>query len=150
MNAPTSRRIFFVDPARFVPGRWCHERDRQIAEGDISASYSADKIALEGRVRSPFTWEKVYWVSVGGSANADNRSVEAYRLVPVRFYEGTPISYRENSMLGGEARARPEGFYHGMSVKHGKEDYVLVGPCALFFPCKHTEMPTQTSLLDLL
>lgn len=53
MSAPLEIPVIEVDPARLESGTWCHKRERQIGEGDIAASYSADKIALEGRVRSP-------------------------------------------------------------------------------------------------
>lgn len=65
MSAPVKLQEFFVDPARLASGRWCHTRDRQIGEGDINASYSADKIA-EGRVRSPFKWQ-----NASGSTSAE-------------------------------------------------------------------------------
>ncbi|KUJ77240.1 hypothetical protein [Ruegeria profundi] len=150
MSAPNCSKTFLVDPARLSSGRWCHERDRQIGEGDIAASYSADKIALEGRVRSPFKWQKVLWVSVGSAWPHDKQGVQAYRLLPTRFFDGTPISYHENTMLGDEARTRPEGFYHGMSVHYGKQPHVLVGPKAIFLPSKEAEEPKQIDLLDLL
>ena len=54
MSAPVTPKEYRVDPPRLASGTWCHTRDRQIGEGDISASYSADKIGLEGKVRKPF------------------------------------------------------------------------------------------------
>ena len=132
MSAPLSPRSFAVDPARLASGTWCHVRDRQIGEGDISASYSADKIALEGRVRAPFQWQSTLWVCIGMRSLHGNRSAEAYRLVAERFFDGTPISYAENAMLGDAARTRPQGFYHGMAVRHGGNAFVLVGPAAIF------------------
>ncbi|QIE41175.1 hypothetical protein G5B39_03935 [Rhodobacteraceae bacterium SC52] len=53
-------------------------------------------------------------------------------------------------MLGDEARTRPEGFYHGMAVRHGKQECVLVGPRGIFVPSKEAEAPKQIDLLDLL
>ena len=150
MSAPVKLQEFFVDPARLASGRWCHTRDRQIGEGDIAASYSADKIALEGCVRSPFKWQNALWVSVGSAWPVDASGIAAYRLMPLRFFDGTPISYHQNAMLGDEARNRPEGFYHGMAVKHGKQPCVLVGPKAFFLPSKEAEAPKQTDLFDLL
>lgn len=150
MSAPDTPKTFLVDPARLNSGWWCLERDRQIGEGDIAASYSADKIALEGRVRSPFKWQNVLWVSVGSAWPVDKSGVQAYRLLRARFFDGTPISYHENTMLGDEARTRPEGFYHGMAVRHGKQACVLVGPKAIFVPSKKAEEPKQIDLLDLL
>lgn len=150
MSAPDNPKTFLVDPARLEFGSWCHARDKQIGQGDISASYSADKIALEGRVRSPFKWQNVLWVSVGSAWPVDKSGIEAYRLLPARFFDGTPISYHDNAMLGDKARKRPEGFYHGMAVHHGKQECVLVGPKAIFLPSKEAEEPKQIDLLDLL
>lgn len=66
------------------------------------------------------------------------------------IFDGTPISYHENAMLGDEARTRPEGFYHGMAVKRGKQDYVLIGPSAVFLPSEDVQTPKQPDLFDLL
>ncbi len=150
MSAPLEIPVIEVDPARLESGTWCHQRERQIGEGDIAASYSADKIALEGRVRSPFKWQNVLWVSVGSAWPVDKSGIQAYRLLAERLFDGTPISYHENTMLGDEARNRPEGFYHGMAVKHGKRPYVLVGPGAVFVQSHKCCAPEQTDLLDLL
>lgn len=150
MSAPDCPKSFLVDPARLESGHWCHTQDKQLGQGDISASYSADKIALEGRVRSPFKWHNALWISVGSAWPYDKQGIQAYRLLPKRFFDGTPITYQENTMLGDEARTRPEGFYHGMSVHHGKQPHVLVGPKAIFLPSKEAEEPKQIDLLDLL
>ena len=66
MSAPSRIKEFFVDPSRLASGTYCHQRDRQIGEGDINASYSCDKIALEGSVRSPFKWQNTLWVCTSG------------------------------------------------------------------------------------
>lgn len=149
MSAPAKLQEFFVDPARLASGRWCHARDRQIGEGDISAAYSADKIA-EGRVRSPFKWQNALWISVGGTSRGDYRAVQAYRIIERRFYGGTPITYNENARMSAAARGRPEGFYHGMSVKWGKLDCVLVGPASIFLPSEEKAAPEQADMFDLL
>ncbi|UWQ19074.1 hypothetical protein [Jannaschia sp. M317] len=150
MSAPLEIPVIEVDPARLESGTWCHERDRQIGEGDIAASYSADKIALEGRVRSPFTYRNTLWVCTGMVSHSSTRAATAYQLLPARFFDGMPISYHEISMLGDEARNRLEGFYHGMAVHHGKQDYVLIGPSALFMPSEDVQTPRQADLFDLL
>lgn len=148
MSAPCKIKEFFVDPSRLASGTWCHSRDRQIGEGDINASYSGDKIGLEGCVRSPFTWQNCLWVCTGMVSHGYFRAAEAYRLVPARFFDGTPISYHENAMLGDAARNRPEGFYHGMAVKHGKQSCVLIGPSAVFLPSEDVKTPKQADLFD--
>lgn len=53
MSAPIIKRQFRIDPSRLETGTWCHTRDKIIGEGDISASYSAEEIGLEGAVRKP-------------------------------------------------------------------------------------------------
>lgn len=150
MSAPLEIPVIEVDPARLESGTWCHERDRQVGEGDIAASYSADKIALEGRVRSPFTYRNTLWVCTGMVSHSNSRAATAYQLMPARFFDGTPISYHENAMLGDEARNRPEGFYHGMAVLHGKQDCVLIGPGAIFVQSQKCRAPEQTDLFDRL
>lgn len=150
MSAPLEIPVIEVDPARLESGIWCHGRDRQIGEGDISASYSGDKIALEGCVRSPFKWQNCLWVCTGIVSHSNARAATAYRLLPARFFDGMPISYHENAMLGDEARSRPEGFYHGMAVRHGKQDCVLIGPSAVFLPSEEGQTPRQPDLFDSL
>lgn len=52
--SPTIAEMVRVSPDRLASGTWCHRVNRQTGQGDIRASYSADFIALEGRVRKPF------------------------------------------------------------------------------------------------
>jgi hypothetical protein len=121
-----------VDPARVA---W---RDK---EGDIRASYSADCIAgcnsKGSTVRSPFRHAGAEWVNTGGGGDG----LECYRLVPAEAFNGPTRTYA--SMSYAEGRADPLGFYHGMLVKHGKRDMVLVGPSALFV----AGQPKQSALL---
>ena len=48
----------------------------------LNASYSADTIGLEGRVRKPFRWMNALWIWTGIHSKAGTRGAEAYRLVP--------------------------------------------------------------------
>ena len=145
MSAPIEPQEHRVDPSRLASGTWCHTRNRQIGEGDIAASYSADKIA-QGKIRKPFSWKNGLWVCTG----TNSKSAEAYRLVPERFFDGEPTTYNEVAMLPFEQRIKPEGFYHGMRVRHGKQDCVLVGPKALFLPKAESETLKQADLFDML
>ncbi len=43
-----------VDPSRLASGQWCHKAEKQIGEGDIRASYSADRIGMSQPVRRPW------------------------------------------------------------------------------------------------
>ena len=130
-----------VDPARLQFGHWCHELERQLDEGDTSASYSGDLIALESRVRRPFRLQG--WQCIAVSLGA--KTAKAYRLVPVGMFPETPTTYRDKLVSDAEdARKDPSGFYHGMQVKHGGQAYVLAGP-AIKIVAGQPE-PTQTEL----
>jgi hypothetical protein len=123
-----------VDPARLAPGQWCHRRDKTIGEGDIHASYSADRIGMAQPVRKPFSWKGAQWVCVSFRYSGDEEFAEAYRLVARPVFDGEPVSYAAKTADGEAARADPNGFYHGMTVRHGGQDYVLCGPPFVFIP----------------
>lgn len=150
MSAPITPKEFRVDPSRLASGTWCHTRDRQIGEGDISASYSADKIGMEGKVRKPFAWQNALWVCTGMQSHGDFRAAEAYRLVPERFFSGEPTTYNEVACLPAAERFKPEGFYHGMRVRSGKQEFILVGPSVKFLPKEDSETLKQADLFDAL
>jgi hypothetical protein len=71
-------QTFRCDRARFADN-----------DGDISASYSTDLIAIGGQIRKPFPWLGFLWVSIGGGANEQT----AYRLVPYALFAGDVISH---------------------------------------------------------
>lgn len=123
-----------VDPARLQSGRWCHRADKTIGEGDIHASYSADRIGMGKKLRKPFSWKGGLWVCVGIAGRRGEVSAEAYRLVHPQIFNGEPVTYGVKTANGEGARADPHGFYHGMLVKHAKEEAVLCGPPVQFVP----------------
>lgn len=100
------------------------------------ASYSADVIALAGKVRKPVSCGGDLWVSIGGGGTAAHRVTKMYRLVPVDEFEGEVTTYHEKTSLwlegdkypGDYARNDPNGFYHGMKVSNGGNAYALCGP----------------------
>ena len=142
-NAATPQpQIFTVDSARLEYGTWCHQADKTMGEGDISASYCADRIAMTESIRKPFRWQGPEWVCVGKSFRGGVNSAEAYRLVHPQQLQGDPTSYREKTRDGDAARADPNGFYHGMAVTHAGQTMVLCGPPAIF-------IPGQSAQLDL-
>jgi hypothetical protein len=103
--------------------------------GDINASYSADRIASGQPVRKPFQHDGALWVCTGitgsGLTASGSTEHEAYRVVPVRAFEGKPASYSERTGTADSAEAArhdPKGFYHGMVVKLAGEALVLRGP----------------------
>jgi hypothetical protein len=129
--------MFEVHPSRLADGTYDYKRDRQIGRGDINASYSGDKIALEGRVKKPFRFGADSWVTVGMRGCGSFWQLEAYRLVAREIFSGKPTTYQERAgtaEASGVARNDPMGFYHGMMVKCGKELCVLSGPPARFVP----------------
>ena len=53
------------------------------------------------------------------------------------MFSGTPTTYAArtgNFEMAAAARNDPEGFYHGVTVKHGREMFVLFGPPLRFIP----------------
>ena len=128
-----------IDPARLASGQWCHARQRQIGEGDISASYSADRIGMSQSIRKPFAWQRGLWVCVGMASQRGHVIAKAYRILPLPAFSDPVRSYAEKTRDGDEARADPNGFYHGMSVSHGGKTFVLTGPPACFAPGKSRE-----------
>ncbi|WP_148253623.1 hypothetical protein [Aidingimonas lacisalsi] len=138
---PDTSETYAVDPTRLAMGRWCHRAERTIGEGDIHASYSADHIGMGRPVRPPFSWKGALWTCVGtGYGNGDVVSAKAYRLVPVRLFDGTPVTYAVKTRDAGTARADANGFYHGMLVKSAGKSFVLCGPPALFVPGRSEQM----------
>lgn len=94
-------------------------------------SYSADLIGMSNKVRKPFAMDGSLWVCVGHSGNFHRLvSIKIYKLTPARAFDGIATNYRSKiDVDGGEsARRDPLGFYHGMTVQHSGNEYVLTGP----------------------
>ena len=124
-----------VNPARLAWGRYDHARNRNSGEGDIHASYSADTIASAGKIRKAFRWQAQLMVTVSLSRRDGIERAEAYQLIPLKVFSGTPMSYTEKIGTAESAEAArndPNGFYHGMTVKQGQETFVLSGPPVVF------------------
>lgn len=127
-------RIEAVDPERLAPGKWCHRLQKTVGQGDISASYSADRIGMGEPVRKPFSWNGGLWVCTGVRYHSGRETVEAYRLTHPQVFDGESVTYRSKTIDGDAARADPCGFYHGMTVKHAGAMFVLSGPPVTFIP----------------
>jgi hypothetical protein len=123
-----------IDPARLASGQWCHRAQKTLGQGDISASYSADRIGMSQPVRKPFEWKGGLWVCVGKGHRGGEVSAEAYRLVHPQMFDGEPMTYAARVRNGDAARADANGFYHGMLVKHAGAEFVLCGPPVTFAP----------------
>jgi hypothetical protein len=138
-----------VPQSRLAPGVW--EDEREIGEGDIHASYSADVIARENRIRAPFRHGSHLWacVSIRGGGHC-GPELEAYRLMPETMFAEPITTYNAKVRADGGDAARNDskGFYHGMAVMHGGMRYVLTGPPSLFLadPQAQTLVPAQLDL----
>jgi hypothetical protein len=124
-----------VSPARLAHGTYRDDSERKIGEGDIVASYSADRICQGDSLRKPFIWKGDLWVCVSIRGRGDGMPiVQAYQLTPAASFPGEATTYgRKVSIDSGEfARNDPRGFYHGMTVKSAGENMVLTGPPTSF------------------
>lgn len=151
----TESIIHTVPASRLAWGTWDHQRNRDTGEGDIHASYSADTIATSGTIRRMFRHAAQLMVTVGMSGRGGVERAEAYGLVPARVFTGAATTYREKVSIdnGDMARNDPNGFYHGMAVKHGKDAFVMVGPPAIFVadqsPVRPEAKPAEAAQLSL-
>lgn len=119
---------------------------------DIDESYSADRIAYGKPVCRPFQHNGDLWIctSISGSGLTESGKTEheAYRIVPERMFHGTPTTYSATTNTAEAAEAArndPNGFYHGITVKHGRDTFVLCGP-PMRFVAEETETETAEQL----
>lgn len=96
-------------------------------DGDITLSYSAGKICSLQPIAPPIRFEAADWIVTASlSRDLKWRWAEAYRIVHPSLFDGPTAGYNEHDCQGPQ---REEfGGYHGMRVKRGKEDAVMVGP----------------------
>jgi hypothetical protein len=129
-------RSHTVEPSRLAFGAWCHATDRQIGEGDIRASYSADRIGMGQPIRKPFRYAGELWLCVGtGTLGA-----EAYRLVHPSRYSGTPCTYHDRCRDGDRARSDQAGFYDSIMVRHAGRELVMVEPPVTFVASEEAQL----------
>ena len=114
------------------------------ATGDIYASLSLD-IIPSLKVRRPFSFNGSLMVATSVEYPQQKKHVKAYALVPRDSFDGEALTYGDkiSADAGKSARADPNGFYHGMIVRHKKTDMVLCGP-PVFFIARPT--PKQLDL----
>jgi len=122
-----------VSAERLSSGTWCHDSERKLDEGDIISAYSADMIAFEGRIRTPFQFKGALYSTIGTRGRGRIEEAMAYRLLTPKMF-GEPTSTYDEKVREDNPRANPNGFYHGMVVKHRTTQYVLVGPAKTFRP----------------
>ena len=109
-----------VPPSRLAMGEWCHRSNASIGEGDIYGAYSADKIALEGKIRKPFRLKGWLYTATSVAGTVDSMMATAYRLMPPSHVDLQPRTYADLRLRIN----RENGFYHGLSVNHGGEQYL--------------------------
>lgn len=119
-----------VDPARLASGVFDPATGRTTGEGDIAASYSADRIGMGRPLRRPFPWRGGQWVCTGLGPHG----TEVYRLLDPTAFPGAPTTYPEKTRHAEAARRDPLGFYHGMVVRHAGRTLVITGPKATLVP----------------
>ncbi|PKP94447.1 MAG: hypothetical protein CVT75_04335 [Alphaproteobacteria bacterium HGW-Alphaproteobacteria-14] len=120
--------LYTIEPSRLAFGAWCHTSEKQIGEGDIRASYSADRIGMGQPIRKPFRYAGELWVCVGTGPSG----AEAYRLVDPSVFGSTTRTYAERCRDGDRARGDPAGFYGGIIVRHAGRELVMAGPPVTF------------------
>jgi hypothetical protein len=141
---------FRIEASRLASGHWDEAKQRDVGEGDIYRSYSADRIGGGQPIRIPFAWDGNLWVCVSiigsGLTSTGEQEFQAYKLVPLELFKEEPTSYHKKVSIdaGDFARNDPNGFYHGMTVKQGGRTFVLTGPPAVFMPEAQPERPAAT------
>lgn len=130
-----------LDPDRFTTGTFCYRKERTVGEGDIAASYSADTIGLEGRVRKPFRWNGADRVCIGIGMGGRHK---VYKLVHPSVFPRSVTTYHEKTRDAEAARKDPYGFYDGMRVTCRNQEFVLCGPQVIVRPGK----PSQGELFS--
>jgi hypothetical protein len=102
----------------------------------LNGSYSADRIGDAGVVRPPLVWRGSRWVCTGIAGGGPKARIYwAYRLLRPAEFAGPATTYRERTKDGSRAeaaRSDPMGFYHGMTVKSGGQEFVICGPEVTF------------------
>jgi hypothetical protein len=121
-------RSHTVEPSRLAYGAWCHASAKQIGEGDIRTSYSADRIGMGQPIRKPFRYAGELWICVGTCPEG----AEAYRLVHPSLYGGIARSYHDRCRDGDRARCDEAGFYDRIIVRHAGRELGMAGPPVLF------------------
>lgn len=101
-------------------------------QGDITRSYSGDCVD-NGKIRRPFRYNGKLCVCTS-SLYGTTREATAYYLTPKHLFDGEPTTYAVKILSdhGETARSDPNGFYHGITINHQGQPYVLAGPKLTF------------------
>jgi len=123
-----------VDLSRLSLGRWDHESQSRAGEGDIAASYSADRIGMGQPLRRPFPWRNDLYICTGIMTVDGVHQARAYRIESLIAFPWQAFSYAEKTHDAAAARDDPLGFYHGVIVTVRGTETVLCGPPVRFVP----------------
>jgi hypothetical protein len=134
-----------VDPARLAHGVWNHSKNKDEGECDCAGAYSSDLIP-SGKIRKPFKFDGGLWVTVSLSGLRGVDEATAYRLTPENLFPRPATSYEIKTRDGDDARSDPNGFYDSIRVRHGAENYVIVGPPLRFVASSEPSRPEQMQL----
>lgn len=100
----------------------------------VEPSYSGGTISERGSiVKKPFNYEGKQYIATSNWPVGDELEWNCYQLMPKDDFKGETRTYsvpkgRNYEEYYESLRKDPNGFYHGMLVKRGKSDCVLVGP----------------------
>ncbi len=102
-------------------------------------SNSCGAISEGQPVSAPVEFEGKRYLATGGCTGGGQDEVDAYMVIPRAEYSGEVRTYavpkgRKYDEYYDSLRADPNGFYNGMVVKQGKNEWVLVGPEVTFVP----------------
>jgi hypothetical protein len=146
-DVATTPLTFLVHHSRLTDGHWNGETIA--GQGDICASYSADRISENKPVRAPFQWQGSLWTCIGMMGRGGVQEYAcAYRLLPEERFDGAPTNFAERTAgeeLCEAARNDPMGFYHGVFIQHKGQRFVLCGPEARFTADKNVSENTPIS-----
>jgi hypothetical protein len=120
--------------------------------GDVSESYSADRIAEGQPIREPFVWGGNLWVCVSisgkGLTISGKHEMKCYRLLPPEMFRGEPTTYGARSNREEDAEAAkndPQGFYNGVAVSFKGKRYIMAGPASIFVAEQVPERPADAA-----
>jgi hypothetical protein len=126
-----------IHPDRLSHGEW--KGGKLSGEGDVTASYSGDRISEGKPIRTPFEHGGSLWccVSISGKGltASGETELEAYRIVPPAMFNGVATTYGEkvgDGSAGENARNDPLGFYHAMKIVCAGKPWIMQGPPATF------------------
>jgi len=132
--------------------------DSKFIAEHVEPSCSADIIAKrDSRVKKPFTYDGKQYICTGSWWNRDTgQKWNCYQLMPKDDFKGEARTYitpegRDSEEYYESRRNDPNGFYHGVLVKQGKNECVLIGPEVSFIAKTISqEIPPAEDIIDFI